>query len=248
MWQESAAGIEDLIRSEQLSSDLEPAHVNMAQWARKGLQITSDHLGRDELFRIAERARAVGDDQALLQLFWDVLAWGVMGNFRNAGRIVTFAATDVGRTRLLNALRTAATTSYDGKIEDAYRAFLHHKVPQLGPAFFSKFLFFTGNRASNEPRCLIFDSRVESALPTVTGVTYSLAKNPVDTYARYCRDVHDWSQQYRVSPEAIEARLYQLGQAAGNSRRAWLAAEVSLYREGRTPVSFDAILTRLRKR
>jgi hypothetical protein len=210
------------------------------------LRISSEYFGRDELFRVAAVARNGGDER-LLQLFWDILAWGVMGNFRNAGRIVDFAATDDGRVRLVTALRTAADASYAGKIEDAYRAFVDHKIPRLGPAFFSKVLFFTGDRASHEPRCLIFDSRVESALPMVTGRHYSLARKPVEVYALYCRDLHDWSQQHGVSPEAIEARLYQLGQATGNSHRAWLSAEVSLYREGRTAVTFDAILTRVRR-
>lgn len=247
MWRESVDGIGDLMESDLLSSDLPPARVNTVQWANKGLRISSDHLGRDELFRIAEDTRRNCDDQQLLQLFWDILAWGVMGNFRNAGRIVDFAATDDGRTRSLTALRTAADASYGGKIEDAYRAFVDHKIPRLGPAFFSKVLFFTGDRTSNEPRCLIFDARVQSALPTVTGRHYPLTRTPVQMYARYCRDMHEWSQQHGVSPEAIEARLYTLGQATGNSRRAWLSAEVSLYREGRTPVTFDAILTRLRR-
>lgn len=247
MWCESVTGIGDVMASDLLSSDLSPARVNTAQWARKGVRISSEHLGRDDLFRIAEDAHRSGDDDQLLQLFWDILAWGVMGNFRNAGRIVDFASTDEGRTRLLTALRTAAAASYSGKIDDAYSAFVDHKIPRLGPAFFSKVLFFTGDRLSHEPRCLIFDSRVESALPTVTGNYYLLARNASETYARYCRDMHDWSQQHAVSPDAIEARLYQLGQATGNSRRAWLSAEVSLYREGRTPVTFDAILTRVRQ-
>lgn len=234
------------MKSDLLSSDLPPARVNTTQWSNRGLRISSEDLGRDDLFRVAADARNGGDER-LLQLFWDILAWGVMGNFRNAGRIVDFAATDYGRVRLVTALRTAADASYAGKIEDAYRAFVDHKIPRLGPAFFSKVLFFTGDRASYEPRCLIFDSRVESALPMVTGKHYSLARKPVEVYARYCRDLHDWSQHHGVSPEAIESRLYQLGQATGNTHRAWLGAEVSLYREGRTPVTFDAILTRVRR-
>ncbi|QYB05682.1 hypothetical protein I1A62_15080 [Rhodococcus sp. USK10] len=245
MWRESVTGIADLMRSDLLSSELEPAPVNTTQWANKGVRISSDRFDRDELFQLAEIARTTGDDQKLLQLFWDILAWGVMGNFRNAGRIVDFAATDDGRTRLLTALRTGATASHAGKIEDAYRAFVDYKVPRLGPAFFSKVLFFAGDRTSPEPRCLIFDSRVESALPTVTGTSYSLVNRPVTTYARYCRDMYAWSQEFGVTPEAIEARLYQLGKATENSRRAWLSAEVSLYREGRVPVTFDAILTRV---
>lgn len=54
-----------------------------------------------------------------------------------------------------------------------------------------------------------------------------------------------WADAYAVSPEEIEARLYQLGRATGNSRRAWLSAEVSFYRQGHTPVTFDAILSRI---
>lgn len=168
----------------------------------------------------------------MLGLFWDVLAWGVMGNFRNTGRIIAFAGTEDGRTRLLCAVRTAAAASYEGRIEDAYRAFVEHLVPQLGWAFFTKILFFTGNRTSPDPGCLIFDSRVESALPTVTGRSDTLGRRPELTYGRTAATCTTGADAYAVSPEAIEARLYQLGRATGNSRRAWLSAEVSFYRQG----------------
>ena len=171
-----------------------------------------------------------------------------MGNFRNTSRIIAFANSEDGRPHLLRAVRTAAAASYDGRIEGAYRAFVDHRMPQLGWAFFTKILFFTGNRGSADPRCLIFDSRVDSALPTITGLSYTLGRKSEQTYNRYCLDMHRWAGMYEVSPESIEARLYQFGRAIGSSRRTWLSAEVSLYREGRTPVTFEAILARIAER
>lgn len=244
MWHESPAGIADLMSSPRFTDILEPGAVNPKQWAKYNILVEFDVISRDLLFDMAETARKSDSDDDHLRLFWHALAWGVMGNFRNAGQIAHSAQDEAGRLRLAHAVRTASLASYAGDIASAYRAFVETKINRLGPAFFTKILYFTGNRESVDPRCLIFDAHVESALPTITGQSYSSTKRTTD-YVRYCADVHDWARKYGTIPDAVEGRLYQLGQRTGDSRRRWLSAEVSLYREGLTPVTFDSIVERL---
>jgi hypothetical protein len=236
MWQESEDGIGDLLRCElpQLAkgSLAEPEPVNVDWWAKNRILISPNPLGREDLFAIASAARESGDDAHLLQLFWHMLAWGVMGNFRNAPRIVRAAKDDAGRTHLLAALRPAAAASYQGNIDDAYRAFLNHKISRLDYAFFTKFLYFTGDRSSGGARCLILDDRVDTALFTITGHSYlPEGARRAKAYAQYCGDVYRWSAAYGVEPDRIEWRLYRFGQLT-ERRWQWLSAEVSLYPRG----------------
>ncbi|PJK23867.1 exodeoxyribonuclease V subunit gamma [Mycolicibacterium goodii] len=181
-----------------------------------------------------------------LELFWHVLAWGFVGNFRNVARIVRAAAVEGGNARLLAALRPAAEASFRGDIEAGYRAFVDHRISQFKYAFFSKFLYFTSDLSKPGPRCLILDDRVATALRAVTGKSYipdSAAHKP-GAYVDYCRDVHRWSLKYECAPDQIEWRLYRFGQLIGTRER-WLRAEVSLYRDRTTPISFDAVVARV---
>lgn len=249
-WRESENGIGDLMhcqaRSIASGGLAEPGSVNVRWWAAKGIEVGPDPMGRAHLFALAAAARESGSDEALVELFWHVLAWGVVGNFRNAARIVSAAVADGEEARLLAALRPASEASYRGDIEAGYRAFVDHRISQFNYAFFSKFLYFTGDRSKPAPRCLILDDRVATALRTVTGRSYipnSPARKP-SAYVDYCRDVHRWSVLYGCDPDEIEWRLYRFGQLIGTRER-WLRAEVSLYRDGQTPIGFDAIVSRV---
>jgi hypothetical protein len=188
---------------------------------------------------MATEARASGD---LVPLLWHVLAWGVIGDLRNAPTVVRSAEDSVGRSRLNEILGAAAAASYHGDIESAYRA-IHRKIKRLGPAFFTKFLYFTGNRDSQDPRCMILDSRVAEAAFTLTGTGYFDEKSTV--YARFCGDLRRWADQYGEQPDVIEFRLYKFGQLIGSRRWRWLYAEACLYRAGATGVGFDDIVRKV---
>jgi hypothetical protein len=169
---------------------------------------------------------------------WRVLAWGVMGDYRNASKIVVIADDADQCARLNGILQTAAEASHRGDIRAAYRA-IRGKVARLGPAFFSKYLYLTSDRDSPAPGCLILDSRVSAAVFTLTGHDYS--KENAATYESFCNAVHNWSKEFGVPDDVIEFRLYKFGQLIDSCRWRWLHAEATLYREGRRPVGFDDI-------
>jgi hypothetical protein len=206
-------------------------------WADRGIVFSATELNRHALFELAAQCRENAKPD-WTNFLWHVLAWGVMGDYRNASKIVASAADADQRARLNGILQTAAEASHCGDIRAAYRA-IHGKVPRLGPAFFSKFLYFATEPNSPGPRCLILDSRVSAAIFTLTDRDY--AKETSATYERFCDAVHGWSDRFSEPDDVIEFRLYQFGQLIDSYRWRWLHAEATLYREGRQDVGFDDI-------
>ncbi len=242
MWQESDNAIGDLLRSRLLArADQIDQPVKVGSWwARHGIRIVSSELSREALFTLAAHCRESVDTD-WVSFLWNVLAWGVMDDYRNAPTIVNSATGAEKRDQINGILRAAAEASHRGEILSAYEA-IRGKVPRLGPAFFSKFLYFTSDRESSGPRSVILDSRVSAAVWTLTDCDYSQQK--AATYERFCKDVHEWSQRFGAPADVIEFRLYKFGQLIDSLRWKWLHAEASLYREGRQQVEFDDIAER----
>jgi hypothetical protein len=82
-WRESDDAIGDLLqcRAAELEGDLDYPEKVGSWWADHKIPISRESLGRQDLFRIAATADEGGD---LVPLLWHVLAWGVMGDLRNA--------------------------------------------------------------------------------------------------------------------------------------------------------------------
>lgn len=258
-----AAGVEGFLHSDALAVEARtrvgnPNPVKPWLWDKHigylpGLSLsgtpTDDGLlqiTRHDVFQLAETARSTNGTTDLHSLFWTVMAWGIAGNMRNVGRMAAFAAESTDR--LSQTLRRAAEASYAGAPQDAYLEFSNDgKVPRLGPAFFSKFLYFTGNRESTSRRCFIYDDRVHTALNIVKGQQPQLTSS---TYADYSATVHRWSLATSdvagsvVTPDEIEFRLYLLGQDAG-SQLGWLRTEVSLHRQRGQSNTFDSVLSHI---
>lgn len=250
VWHEGDHAIGELVHCEcpQLAAGgfEVPQRINTEWWQARNITVVANPLGRSQLFSLAQKARESRDPADLLALLWHTLAWGVMGDFRNAATIVRNAETDSGREHLLGALIPAAQASFRGDVESAYLAFQAHWVPRLGRGFFTKFLHFTSDPTSSEPRCMIVDARVASAVFTLTGNDYLLPeKASAQSYGRICRDMHRWAADYETTPELIEFRMYKFGQLTNNARWRWLHAEASLYREGQASVEFCDIVERL---
>ena len=242
MWLESEDAIGDLLKSEPLRrrGRIDYPEKVSRWWADNGITINSDELNRDALFAHAAQCRECANPD-WVSFLWHVLAWGVVGDYRNAAAIVKGATGDMQRSKLNAVLSAAANASYSGEVQSAYRA-IHGKVPRLGLAFISKYLYFTADRTSPAPGCLILDSRVAAAVFTLTGLEYFDEK--AATYERFCQDVHRWSERYEVAADLIEFRLYKFGQLIDSRRWKWLHSEVSLYREGNPTVDFDDIIER----
>lgn len=197
--------------------------VNLTWWnallARHGLAATvtgKDRTGasaregraaisRGDLFHSAEGAHL---PETAVPLLWQTLAWGSGNKVRlNAKRVAAVAANPTTIAAALadaaRAARTDPATAY--AILNPNRKPV---VPYLGPAFFTKFLYFAGCGEARHP-CLILDSRVAAALNHAGWASLKTSGGwPPATYQRYCDLVGRWSEQVGARRDMIERWLF----------------------------------------
>jgi hypothetical protein len=168
----------------------------------------------------AQAAGAADDPARALGLLWHVLAFGSGGKVRhNHQRMDSVAANpdDLAKTLAAAARlsRVSPTEAY-GRLypkDDALIAY-------LGPAFFTKFLYFAGDGRSDHP-CLILDERVAEALHRLCGwksLDFS-GSWPTRTYDRYTSLLSRWqieesSDEEEIRPDLIERWLFSNGRSA----------------------------------
>ncbi|MFJ8441533.1 8-oxoguanine DNA glycosylase OGG fold protein [Kitasatospora griseola] len=180
-------------------------------------------VDRRAVFALACRAGTV---EANRQLLVAALVWGSGTKAREVkrrGRI--FARNSVAE--LDARLGSALTVLREEGAVAAYRAFNNaHRIPYLGPAFFSKVLYFAGDRdgdgaMAGPHRPLILDRVVSVALRRlrIVDAGWPLRGWTSSQYAQYLGVVHGLAQQRSVRPDRIEAALFHLGGQATRKRR-----------------------------
>jgi hypothetical protein len=181
-------------------------------------------LTRADLFALAEVDRDEQSDRSALDLFWNTMAWGIAGTWRNIPGLSTYVAANT--EQVTTALRRAQQLSYGGHVQEAYRA-LNGAIKHLGPAFFTKFLYFTADRGQ-PVHALILDERVRVAWRILTGE--NLRSGYSQDYARFCESAGSSGGRIGLAPDEVEACLYNLGRKVG-SYTAWLEMSLSVCRD-----------------
>jgi hypothetical protein len=170
-------------------------------------------ISRNGVFDIA----ATDSEHRELHTAVAAYVWGVGFNSRMSIGWLVRAFTANTTTVEDNLRLAAATLARDGAVA-AYESMLAGGPAQtkfMGPAYFTKYLFFTGyHDPAAELRPLILDKRVATALRG-RGVFGPKAGNthwPSELYRRYLTYCHD---QNPADPEAVEAGLFTEGRPAG---------------------------------
>ena len=126
----------------------------------------ADLLTRQDLFELARPVTPSSTDDDVLILLWHVLAWGTGRSQRgNRTRIRAFVG-EPDRQRNVGLLKDAIAFARSGDAASAYRVLIRRgggQIPGLGPAFFTKLLYFA-SEGSAGTRCLIMDARVAGSL------------------------------------------------------------------------------------
>lgn len=170
-------------------------------------------ISRGRLFALAPDA-ASGDPEAILRLLWHVLAWGTGTGARNNQRRLDVIAADPDRT--VKALHRAGQRA-DTDPEAAYSELRHGRrnaVAWLGPAFFTKYLYFVGGGVASHPS-LILDARVARTLKVCGWHTlHSGGSWPAFTYRRYCDLLRRWAGEAHegsrdTAPDELELWLFR---------------------------------------
>lgn len=183
----------------------------------------SAKLTRGELFTLARTLDSDADDASILFFLCHVLLWGSGKRPRNnRRRLRSFTGSDA--TGRIGLLREAALAARAGERREAYSMLIRPgraAIPYLGPAFYTKYLYFVSAEVSTNP-CYILDARVAESLydrgrgwsdisrtPARRGQGWSFSFNwYTDTYVGYCELLDRWalaaSKQIGVSVAADE--------------------------------------------
>lgn len=160
------------------------------------------HISRADLFGMAEPALA--DGQGALRLLWHSLVWGSGSARRNDPRRISSVRADPQGVGEL--LRHAARTSRTDPVV-AFNLLRpgRNAIKQLGPNFFTKFLYFAGG---GEPghRALIVDRRVRETLHRETQRKEFLGQGNYGpgTYLAAVEQLEAWARAVST-PERIVA-------------------------------------------
>lgn len=173
--------------------------------------VLGDNISRGDIFQIADPA--LDDPAAALTLLWNSLAWG-SGDARrkNKARIASVAHDpDSAATLLQEAARLSRTDPRAAY--DLLRPNNKTAIRDLGPAFFTKYLYFAGGGSPDHP-CCILDRNVAASLNRTCGWT-SL---PIGTgwlasaYERYALLLDRWTDEHHIPRrDLIERWLFEDG-------------------------------------
>ncbi|MFF9351537.1 hypothetical protein [Streptomyces sp. NPDC014734] len=168
-------------------------------------------VDRRSVFRMAEHTDTPEGRRDLLMA---ALVWGTGTRAREvARRARVFHANDPDR--LDERIRSAKAEIDGGDPVAAYRVLndRHARVKHLGPAFFSKYLYFaTADRPAGERRPLIIDSNVALALNELSDQEWRANERWDSTkYASYLELAHAWAERWGTEPDVVERKLFDRG-------------------------------------
>lgn len=174
--------------------------------------ILSETISRADIFAIADPA--LDDPAAALTLLWNALAWGSGAKRRNnKTRIATVARNPEAAGALLQRAaqisRTDPLAAYDLLYPNNKTA-----ISDLGPAFFTKYLYFAGAGDAGH-RCCILDENVAVSLNRTCGWTSLPSKGWLATgYERYALLLDRWSDEHQIARrDLFERWLFVDGKA-----------------------------------
>jgi len=198
-------------------------------------------VSRGYLFRLANSGRG---EEAVLRLLWHALLWGSGESRRNNRLRMKSVAADV--TGAAAALRASAVLAVvdPQRAYEALRPRGRTVIKGLGPAFFTKFLYFAGAGAVTHPSSIL-DARVADALQHRCGWTPPSIGGEwsASTYGSYCRLLGRWADEASeqlgraVGVDELELWLFDAGEGPAARRRR--RAEANAREQGEASPSGD---------
>jgi hypothetical protein len=157
---------------------------------------------------ILTRAEVWAPTDDVFTLLWRALAWGSGRFLRQNVRRLKSIADDVPRAERLLTKAMEESRKDPAAAYAALRPGLRNEIRYLGPAFFTKFLYFAGGGNPEHP-CLILDQRVAAALNDHCEWKSLHSGNwPTVTYERYCTLLKRWAEEHRCAADEIEFTLF----------------------------------------
>lgn len=165
----------------------------------------TNYVDRDSLLRSAP---AVTDEQSAVDFFVRVCSWGAGTSAQRVARCVR----PLHQAGAAESLLATHALVRSGDAVGAYAALFRggqHRIKYLGPAFFTKWLYFSGYEewSADGPAPLILDARVATALGW-----WSYGWSATD-YSVYLHRAEELRQQWcpAKSAHVVEFALFHLG-------------------------------------
>jgi hypothetical protein len=173
-----------------------------------------EHLDRTAIRRACVHASMSPADAE--RSFLAVMAWGYgrvgYGPFRV--RRVLDAAPNAGVQ-----LQAAAGAAAEGRPVEAYTCLGDHgaaRLPYLGPAFGTKFLYFCSSTAKRP--ALILDRLVARWLRENVGLAFNEVRWSVSTYTRYLETMVGWAGELAVAADQLEVCIFSAQARLGDTQ------------------------------
>lgn len=166
-------------------------------------------IKRADVFRLADEAIT---DANALQLLYLSLAWGLGTKASRLSPRLTALAKNIDHAPELLREAWAATRSGQSP-KTCYEILLTPKgqprIPWLGAAFATKFLYFASG-SDLIPQNLILDAVVARNLRDSAWKASPTYGWWSDTYAKYCNLLTRWADEANAAPDQIEMMLFNL--------------------------------------
>ncbi|MEH1165490.1 hypothetical protein V6V47_08895 [Micromonospora sp. CPCC 205539] len=172
---------------------------------------STGQVWRRDVFAVADAYRA--GSASARQLLTAVLMWGYGPIGYGPWRAAKSLAGDPDGERLTGALAAVSASPPDEEaLLTAYRRFRdpqQARLPWLGPAFFTKVLYFAGyRRGAGGVQPLILDRVVGGRLPVEAGVTRRSGWSSEEWLA-YLRWAAEQAQARGIDPDAVEMAVFR---------------------------------------
>jgi hypothetical protein len=182
--------------------------------------VVGSNISRGDIFTLAPQADT--DPDAALTLLWNALAWGSGNRNRNNTKRIASVARDPRRAGEL--LMRAAALSHTSPAAAYELLFPGYRgaIGQLGPAFFTKYLYFAGCGEPHHP-CTILDENVARALHDTCGWSSLPVKGgwSPSAYERYSTLLRMWAEKHPkiTRRDLIERWLFEEGKRLVSASR-----------------------------
>jgi hypothetical protein len=168
------------------------------------LQRYPTSIRRFDIVPLAQEANKTDTASSIRQLFLATMLWGYgtvgYGPWRMAHITANIEQLD---QVLFNALRAIKY----GSVSNAYMTFQEAHIPFLGPAYFTKFLYFAGLGCGIDRYPLILDTRILQSLGALIGKR-TFSEGTVDDYHNYVVTLHEWAEMLDCRADSIEYLLF----------------------------------------
>lgn len=191
------------VHEQTIAVDLRWWNTALSESGAPGGPLQIDNTQSEQVLLSRRQAFTAAADlstsQAVWRLLWLSMAWGTGSRRRLVHRRMRTVAAEPHRYVEVLAKAADCSRTDPGTACALLYPDNRTRIPFLGPAFFTKFLYFAGAGNPDHPS-LILDSRVATALHHAGWTSLrSGGRWPADTYQRYTELLARWATEQSAS-------------------------------------------------